>query len=256
MRKVGVFLAALIFVLAATAAWAAPGEVPIGTVIDWWRPDAAWPVPDGYQVCDGSTVTDATSPLFNVALPDLTGKFVMGVTTVNNIGTTGGADSHNHQTDVSHNHGYINTEYSGTHYHSMDVPAFDRTVNTNYAGDHKHEWLRMQKQPDGNRIFVAYDYYGREFVTIIWGNGLGSEGSGIYPFAVNAVNTTYFYTTSGGYHLHTAALDHDHPAFSSASSGSHNHRMYIPPLAVTPKDSNSVSSLPPYYGLLKIMRIR
>jgi hypothetical protein len=47
--------------------------VPIGTILAF-HPDIttpALPIPDCYMACDGSTVTDADSPLVGVALPDL-----------------------------------------------------------------------------------------------------------------------------------------------------------------------------------------
>ena len=66
-----------------------PTQVPIGTIVDWYRFDSATPLPDGYVICDGSKVTDKQSPYFGKSVPNLTNKFVMGVQ-VDKLGETGG----------------------------------------------------------------------------------------------------------------------------------------------------------------------
>ena len=79
---------------------AIPPGVPVGTVISWWRADANTPLPSGeWAIADGSTVTDAQSPLYGKTLPNLTNKFVMGVS-AGSIGATGGVNS----LDLSHLH--------------------------------------------------------------------------------------------------------------------------------------------------------
>jgi hypothetical protein len=44
-------------------------------------------------------VADSASPLNGTTLPDLTGRFIRGVTNLDDIGQTGGAASHGHQMD-------------------------------------------------------------------------------------------------------------------------------------------------------------
>ena len=65
----------------------AANGVPVGAVIDWWRPDAS---------------------LNDTTLPNLADKFVRGVTDVNAIGTSGGSENHDHtgttSTDGDHDH--------------------------------------------------------------------------------------------------------------------------------------------------------
>jgi len=74
----------------------AGGSVPIGTVIDWWRPDETFPIPIDFAICDGHVVEDSTSAYDGRQLPDLTDRFVRGVTDAAAIGVMGGADSHHH----------------------------------------------------------------------------------------------------------------------------------------------------------------
>ncbi len=71
-----------------------PG-VPIGTVLDWWKAPRSR-VPDGFQLADGSPVTDRDSPFFGSNLPDLRGRYIKGAQTPRQLGTAGGATSHNH----------------------------------------------------------------------------------------------------------------------------------------------------------------
>ena len=54
---------------------------PIGTVISWFRPDHATPIPNLWHVCDGSTLTSSYHDFpggGSVTLPDLRNKFVLG----------------------------------------------------------------------------------------------------------------------------------------------------------------------------------
>lgn len=81
--------------------------VPIGTVIDWFRASGAIPIPDGWQFCDGSSITDLRSPINGFTTPDLRDKFVRGKTTTASGTTSGGSDTVNLQhshTVNSHTH--------------------------------------------------------------------------------------------------------------------------------------------------------
>lgn len=85
-------------------------EVPLGAVIDWYRFDAAIPVPEGYAICDGAPISDAGSPFASMPTPNLVDKFVRGVGSVNQIGATGGASSVN----LAHDHGMQHTHSGNT----------------------------------------------------------------------------------------------------------------------------------------------
>jgi hypothetical protein len=86
------------------AIWSLTGAdssgVPVGTVINWWRPSATTPLPsDEWAIADGSVVTDSESPFYGENLPDLTNRFIMGVD-ANSIGQMGGSNT----LDLSHSH--------------------------------------------------------------------------------------------------------------------------------------------------------
>jgi len=85
-------------------------ELPLGSIIDWYRINPSVPVPGGFAVADGSVVNDTASPYFGLATPNLSGRFVRGVTTVGAIGTTGGAAS----VDLAHTHEHPHTHSGST----------------------------------------------------------------------------------------------------------------------------------------------
>ena len=208
------------------------GSVPIGAVIDWWRPDATFPVPSGFAICDGHTVSDAGSPLNGKTLPNLSSRFIMGVTNVLNIGASGGSNTHDHTVDINHDHGAVNTSAAGSF-----------TGSTGYAGDHQHWWVRMQINPDGKKLWISSTGDGSESIMYIWDNGINNEGEGIYPISTPNYNSVW-YTSGSGYHLHQFSI------------GSHLHSIDLPALGVLNRATTTVSNVPSYYGLLKIMRIK
>lgn len=81
-------------------------EVPIGAVLDWYRFDENVPVPEGFAIADGSVITDPESPFTGRNTPNLIDRFVRGVSSVDTIGTTGGADAANvdHTHPIPHTH--------------------------------------------------------------------------------------------------------------------------------------------------------
>ena len=262
--------------------------MPIGTVIDWWRPDNSWPVPEGFQVCDGSQVNDPDSPLNGRNLPDLTNRFILGVSSTNQIGTQGGSETHDHSYDIDHNHALVHTgssgnhrhstdppsmttSSSGSHYHGVDIPSYSATSSTQYAGSHNHKWAEFYRNPnDGKEQWITYNSNGSSRLTTLWENGIGNEGSGHYPLSEYYNHS--FYTLSGGNHSHDYSLSHNHPSVNSSSSGTHSHAFDFPalyssytgihthlvdlPEFTSQKLTQSVNHLPPYFGLLKIMRIK
>lgn len=107
-------------------------SLPPGTVISWWRPNSNTPLPsEQWMVADGSVVTDPESPFYNAALPDLTNKFIMGVTTAN-IGSTGGTNNLN----LNHSHPIPNHTHAVSGNTSEVHEAWDGGPYT-IAGDAK-----------------------------------------------------------------------------------------------------------------------
>ena len=81
-----------------SAASAASSAVPLGTIIMW----SYSTIPEEYHICDGSTLAGEEykefTDLYGTTLPDLRGKFIVGLSTeteFNTIGKTGGGQAHN-----------------------------------------------------------------------------------------------------------------------------------------------------------------
>ena len=179
--------------------------VPIGTILDWWRPNASWPLPAGYMICDGSAVDEPRSPLNGMKLPDLTGKFILGVTDINSIGIAGGNSAHRHQVPL--------------------VAGQTESKSTS----HHHRWIKMQVTPLGDKQYISWRNDGSTDLMSFWKNGINDEGSGIYPIHM------------GGY---------AQSWYTEDAVSSHSHEFTVPS-----HETDSSSNLPPYVGLLKIMRI-
>jgi len=159
-----------------------PGNVPIGTVIDWWRPSAAFPIPEGYAIADGSKVLDTRSPLFDIDLPNLNNAFVRGVTEPSDIGTIGGQDF-----------AVVNTGSAGAH-----------TATTSSSGGHSHVWSSFEFS---TKIWRA----GNNAMMVDWGTGMDSAGTGYYPIISDFSTNANYHTSSDGAHTHTVAVSaHTH----------------------------------------------
>jgi hypothetical protein len=144
--------------------------VPIGAVIDWWRPNASFAIPTGYQVADGSTVTDTGSPLMGTQLPDLRNKFVRGANGLAGIGATGGAAQHTHT-------------------------ATPPTVTAN-GGGHHHSWANTSLDSAGKLRWISRSTAGPELL-VVWNNGIGDAGAGNFPLSVSQGKVANFITETG-----------------------------------------------------------
>jgi hypothetical protein len=59
-------------------------SIPVGTVIEWWRPANTVPIPTGFEICDGRIITSANHDFgtgASITLPDLRGVFILGADT-------------------------------------------------------------------------------------------------------------------------------------------------------------------------------
>lgn len=78
-------------VLASMAAKVIEQAIPIGGVIPWWRPTSIVPVPSGFVICDGSSLSGSQHEFPGVTgsinVPDMRNKFILGAS----IGQSDGA---------------------------------------------------------------------------------------------------------------------------------------------------------------------
>jgi len=204
---------------AAYAITPAFGGVPIGTVIDWFG--KADNLPHGYMVADGRVVTDPSSPLNGVRLPNLVDKFVRGrsATTVPTMFTTGGSDSHSHTVDTQHSH-------SANHKHA--------DATTSNAGAHSHVVLKYQG-------FRWYDGAGSR-LDANQSNGMDQLGANSFPLLQKGRFTVTAKSSWDGNHLHTVSTPL--AAVTTSTSGS------------TTQATTSTNNVPAYVGLLKLVRVK
>jgi hypothetical protein len=217
---------------------AAP-PIPIGVILDWWRPDASWQVPEGYAICDGSRIDDPYSPLNGYTLPDLTGKFIRGVTDVTTIGAPGGSEKHQHSS--------FSSSMAGSHDHSVDVAKHSEISDTELIEAHKHQWLDAEWNGKG-LTYRTWKFDDSKMLIRRWGDGTEIRGKGSFPLTPKVFDQFQhdWYTKPKGAHSHDYSLEHDHPPTETSEAEQHEHYVSVP----------EGEHLPPYIGLLKIMRIR
>jgi hypothetical protein len=97
----------------------AANGLPIGSVVPWWRPTAATPVPEGFAVCDGSMVSDPDSPLDGTVLPDLRERVILGVP-LDRSGETAGTPGTVWSTDAAGAHAHTWVTRAGLSWISGD----------------------------------------------------------------------------------------------------------------------------------------
>ena len=118
----------------------ADNGVPIGTVMDWWRPDNTFEVPGGFKICNGQTIVDPGGPFDGVVLPDLVDKLVKGVGDPDVIGEEGGSPTAEGTpilagnpaeipTDSdTHSHRWANWFYSSRWWKTWDANGAEQTI--------------------------------------------------------------------------------------------------------------------------------
>ena len=111
-------------------------SIPVGAVIDWWRPNSGFPVPDGYMICDGSVVDDAQSPFNGEKLPELRGRYVRGAGSTSVIGKTGGSDRHKHTVSGSTESKVVTMDWSGSNMW-VGIPGLPPWEVANKTHQHK-----------------------------------------------------------------------------------------------------------------------
>jgi hypothetical protein len=180
-------------------------QIPIGGVIDWWRPSPAVAVPTGFEIADGRSITqhEFTSVTGSVSLPDLRNVFILGadasktdgagasgsssdvVTDGPGIRGTGGSNRHTLATDQmpAHTHAvtdptHAHSVYDPTHAHSVADPGHAHGLGGNvplYANG----WSAINvTQGGGNYVPVNNNYRGgSQTGTAAAGTGIGIYGA-------------------------------------------------------------------------------
>ena len=95
-------------------------------------------------------------------------------------------------------YGPLSNLSSGNHVHPWSWSG-----DVSPGGQHNHWWAYLFAS-ERRWISYTFDYKQQDLVT--WGNGMGNEGSGIYPFTAT-LQERAFNTSNAGYHDHTLTFD-------------------------------------------------
>ena len=193
--------------------------LPIGSIIAWAKSITGVPqlLPGNFVECNGQVLSDDTSPLNGQTIPNLNGN--------NNFlrgsstsGTTGGAATHSHTVTVDND----------THSHtasSASAGAHTHTGTTDSGGAHTHTGTT---DPDTDCTTITAVSEITDVASCWHVHAFTTDSDGAH--------THTFTTGSSGAHTHDITVDSDE----------HNHTA----------SSGSSSSLPPYYEVVWIMRIK
>lgn len=223
-------------------------RIPVGMVMDWYCATpalAATYLPDGWRICDGSSVSagdheipgaDPGSPF---TLPNLIGKTIvgadpsvgltLGTDAAPGVGKTGGATTHTlTQAQLpAHTHSGTTATNNVGHTHSGTTG----TENTSLSHAHGHALMPARIDGTGiSEIPVAVNLGGLSVPYIVGGSDWGQAGA-TNPDGPSA--HTHSFTTGG------ESASHTHTFTTSSIGGDTAH-----------------NNMQPYYGLLKIMKVK
>ena len=217
-------------------------DVPLGGVIDWWRPSSTYDAgggagaaPPGWQVCDGSAVVQANhdfGAIGTITMPDLRNAFVLGASLSIADGNAGVAAAGAANAPGIRGAGGSNATHSHTipaHFHS--AAATGATISLSAAttsiqsANHSHNESTAVYQGFNSQAGADYGVYAD--------SGVGGAVTGLQSSN------------------HTHSVSFAHANFSGTvglvTGGTNGDA------AMT---SSFVDSRPAYVGLLKIMKIR
>lgn len=152
-------------------------SLPVGSVVAFARD--ATQVPTGWVLCDGRTISDASSIYNGYKVPDLSSHFIRGKGSNENLLSEGGSNYHSH-TIPSHTHEI------GSHTHSF-------TTNENRGGS----WSTTINYVTLDRAIPNGDAFTNHSQKVMWLDNSGSY-DGYHSHSGTTGNASSGYTASGG----------------------------------------------------------
>lgn len=214
-------------------------EVPIGAVLDWWRPSNTVPVPTGFVVCDGRPVASHDFPgvAGQITTPDLRNVFILGADSPDPrpphlTGTYKGDGAGAGGGDVAADAPGIRGS-GGSHKHSLvrtEMPAHNHggaTGNHNHGGN--TDWMNQNKTHSHN---VPHNWMLGNVQGAVWQAGAGAVAATI---TIDPANIDHWHVIPNG----TAPIAYGGGVTegSNSATGAHNN-------------------MPWFVGLLKIMKVK
>lgn len=191
---------------------------PTGAICYWYGTTTS--VPSGWALCDGRTVAKSDGS-GNITTPNLTDTFIRcaaGGTVA--AAATGGAASHSHNLTIA-GHGLTTSEMAA-HTHAVTDPGHGHTVND---PGHQH----------GMQTFPQYS-----------GVLTGSVNVNLYALSPTAGSTSPLITTNVATGISINGNTTGISIQSAGSGAAHGH---------PGSTSDSQSNVPPYVGLVPIMKV-
>lgn len=227
--------------------------VPLGTVIDWWRPSSTYDAgagagnpPLGYEVCDGRTIPVGSHDFGGgnpIVLPDLRNKFILGANIANSDGSIVASADETPGTapGIRGAGGLHRLALDATQIPSHQHRVNGTTGNSNQNIDHYHAGTT------GTENQSLFHDHGLNYVV-----NAGSSGTGNTAITTSDSQPKGRFPTRGD-----GPQAHNHNFSTGGGSvnvTNHNHTMDF-------QSGNTGGGLthenrPSYYGLLKIMKVR
>jgi len=216
-------------------AMVAGGSVPVGGIVDWYRPDQSSNPPEGWAVCDGHMVmNEPNSPFNGKHLPNLVGKFVeggsLGAGYGASTGSSVGLPASGGSTFVNLNH----THGVNSHSHNLSVSGTNLVLSN--EGGHGHS--AHIGDASGHHVSNPVQFHGPFSYYTFDMQGPGPSCSHAIPVHVAPV----------GGHTHTVQSVGSTDSAGAGTGGAN--------MSNTSLNPNSIDNRPAYVGLVKIIRIK
>lgn len=243
---------------------------PIGSVMAWLKTFTGVPsLPDNWAECDGSVINDSASPMNGQTLPDMNGenRVLLGHSA---SGTKGGSLTHSHgigsyvaanESAHTHNPGTLATDTVTNHQHGPG------DLGTNGEASHTHGVGTLANANESSHTHTYSHTTGGPSATTPLTNMIGPssrsstththDASGTTDAGSAHTHTISGSTAAGSSHTHGVTTGntglsgthfHDVDSGSTAAGSAHTHTLS--------GTSDTASSLPLYYTVVWIMRIK
>lgn len=243
---------------------------PIGQVIEWWRPDDTFPVPAGFEICDGRTITAANHDFgtgSSITLPDLRNTFILGADAAKSgaaSGTNGntsaeapgirGAGGSNAVLNLAHTHTIPDHTHSGTTGSNGFLDHF-HTGTTNVENSSLSHGHAMPLWAPGRNGGNGWGYVDSTNL----GTGGGSTVTPAFSLGTAPKVADVSAVSSGGPPAHT----HNFSTTGPSNGLIHTHAVTVgsgSDASTNPATSSGLSATtdhrPRYVGLLRLMKVK